>query len=121
MAAPAATAEPIRDLIETLRGKRSWRQLEQDCGGNPSRKYLSQWITQPPEDFPSMAQIQGLSKGLNIKPAVIVQTWGIALGIWTSSDWGASQYYLLDGWTDLTTSQQAAVAGVVREMRTPKA
>lgn len=117
MARREPTHEPIRDLIETLRGERSWRQLVEDCGGNPTRVFLTKAISEPPTQIPTLTQIEGLCRGLRVTPSVIVQTWGIALGLWDEGTWGAPQFYLLDGWTDLTLRQQASVARLVGELR----
>ena len=111
------TPEPIRNLIEGLKGDRSWRQLTDDCGGSPTRRYLQAAIAEPPEQLPTMAQVEGLSRGLKVHPRVIVQTWGIALGIWDERSWGSAQFHLLDGWGELSISQQQAVARIVAEIR----
>lgn len=113
--------EPIRDLIVSLKGDRSWRQLTEDCGGTPSRRYLNLATTEAPTQMPTLEHIQGLCKGLGVTPSVIVQTWGKALGLWEESTWGASQYYLLDGWTELTIDQQASIANVVKQFRAANA
>lgn len=117
MARTAPSEKPIRDLIETLRGERSWRQLVEDCGGNPTRVFFTRAVSEPPTQLPTVAQIEGLSKGLRVTPSAIIQTWGIALGLWDEGTWGASQFYLLDGWTELTMEQQASVARVVGQIR----
>lgn len=110
------SAAPVRELIDTLGGGRSMRQLEEDCGGIPQRKSLARWRAEPPEQLPTRAQVEGLSRGLRVKPAVIVQTWGLAMGLWGESDWGQVQHQVLDGWDELSQSQRGAVAQIVREL-----
>ncbi|GAB3191961.1 hypothetical protein [Nesterenkonia suensis] len=112
------TPNPVADLIETLRGDRSMRQLEDDCGGNPPRKTITRWLDETPEQMPTRSQIEGLARGLRVKPAVIVQTFGLAMGLWAESDWGQPQHLILDGWSDLTRTQRTAVAQIVRELQT---
>lgn len=111
------THEPIRDLIEALKADRSWRQLVEDCGGNPTRVFFTKAISEPPTQIPTVTQIEGLCRGLRVTPSVIVQTWGIALGLWDESTWGTPQFYLLEGWQELTMGQQASVARIVGELR----
>lgn len=71
----------LSELIRTHKGRRSYADIEKDCGGYPSAKRIQQLATQPLKNFPDPPTIQALARGLRVPEVTLVLAVAETLGL----------------------------------------
>lgn len=105
----------IGELIKSMLGGRTYKQLSEDCGGAPTIGRISGIVSDGITGFPTMTTIEGLAKGLGVNRQTIVQACGVELGLWEPSAFLNTTLPLPDGAQDLSAGQRNAIVAVVRE------
>lgn len=105
----------IEELINSMLGGRTLKQLSKDCGGTPTIGRISGIMTDGVRGFPTLTTINGLAKGLGVSPQTVIQACGVTLGLWTVENFSAGALQLPLGAEKLTKGQKNAVVSVVRE------
>ena len=105
----------IGELITSMLGGRTYKQLSEDCGGTPTIGRISGLVSDRITGFPTMTTIEGLSKGLGVSKQSIVQACGVQLGLWEPGIALDISMPLPRGAEDLSAGQRSAVVAVVRE------
>lgn len=108
----------IGELIKSMLGGRTYKQLSEDCGGTPTIGRISGIISDGITGFPTMTTIEGLAKGLGVSKQTIVQACGVELGLWESGAFLNAALPLPQGAEELSAGQRNAVVAVVREFIT---
>ncbi|MGQ3384450.1 hypothetical protein [Glutamicibacter sp. TV12E] len=110
-------AKPIEQLITELRGRRTYKELSDDCDGIPSTGRLSAMVKEGIESYPAMNSIRGLAKGLSVTEQDIVDACSVSLGF-LQEGITRQAIALPNGAEKLTDSQKALVVSIVREFIT---
>lgn len=105
----------IEELINSMLGGRTLKELSKDCGGTPTIGRISGMALNGIRAFPNLTTVTGLAKGLGVSPETVVQACGVSLGLWTSDSFNAGALQLPLGAEKMTKGQKNAVVGVVRE------
>lgn len=104
----------LAELIRTLSGGRSYEQLEQACGGTPTRQRLQQITTSDIKAFPSTDTIAGLARGLSVSTRAVVLAAAESLGIDVSTGQSRLETLLPGNVDALSDAQVAAVLQTIR-------
>lgn len=106
----------ISELITSLKGQRSYEQLSADCGGAPTGARIQQMVKAKLNVFPSPESIRGLSRGLGIRPSVIISACSVTLGLVSESEQVGESLLLPDVAQMLTPTQRHLIVTMVREL-----
>ncbi|MFT4471436.1 hypothetical protein ACMX2H_16150 [Arthrobacter sulfonylureivorans] len=105
----------IGTLITNLRGTRTYEQLAQDCGGQPTAGRIQQLATKPQSTFPSPESIKGLSKGLRCSTTAIINACAHSLDLVDNTDVAPLVALLPPGAQNLTQAQVNTVLTVISQ------
>ena len=75
----------LAQLIHAHRGARTYRDLEDDCGGNLSHQRWQQLATRHLRAFPAVGTIVAVATGLGISEQAVLLSVGESLGLKTSA------------------------------------
>ncbi|GAA4914626.1 hypothetical protein [Nesterenkonia rhizosphaerae] len=109
---------PIHDLIESLKGARTYEALAKDCGGTPSPGRIHQMAKSPMKVFPSPESLRGLAKGLGVRPSVVVKACAESLGLIDEEELLGPPLPLPEGVRNLSRSQRNALIAIAQEIVT---
>ncbi|MCC3299301.1 hypothetical protein [Arthrobacter caoxuetaonis] len=103
----------LEELIRTCKGQRSYEQLSQDCGGNPTAGRIQQMATKTQHAFPDPETIKALARGLRVGTFAVIEACAVSLGISTENRTPALARLLPAGADTLTDGQINAVLATV--------
>lgn len=75
----------LAQLIHDRRGARTYRDLEDDCGGRLSHQRWQQLATRHLRAFPAVATIVAVATGLNVSEQAVLLSVGESLGLHISA------------------------------------
>lgn len=103
----------LSELIETHKGRRSYPDLERDCGGKPSSKRLQQLVKDSISNFPDPPTIAALARGLRVPQRVVIMAAAESLGLDVHDTAPRVMQLMPSTASDLSEAQAAAVAHLV--------
>ena len=109
----------IATLIRATKGDRSYEQLSEACGGEPTAGRLQQIATKPLKEFPEPRTIRSLARGLGVGERRVVLAWAETLGLDVERAEPRLVQLLPPAAASLDDEQTAAVLAVIRAMVRP--
>lgn len=104
----------LPSLIRELIGNRTFEELANDCGGQPTRHRLYSMARTPIRQFPTVDTIQGISKGLKVRPGAVVNACAVSLGLVEEQDTKAP-LLIPETARDLTDDQKSLIVSMINE------
>ena len=106
----------LEELIQVMRGSRTWDELSRDCGGSPTGARLQSIAKNGIQAFPGPDTITAIAQGLSLHPKHVVVAAAESLGLWDSGRSAGSRDIVLPRYAEtLTEEQMRAIHGVIRE------
>ncbi|DAZ90289.1 hypothetical protein [Mycobacteroides abscessus] len=107
----------LQDLVSSLKGTRSYNELEVECGGAISAQRWWQFASgREIKVFPEPETIEAISKTLNVKTSIVLLAIGRSLGMSINENESRLEAMLPPGINQLDDNQLSAALSILREL-----